>query len=141
MSDSDITAIPLGKVTACGYLDDEKQKLYDKLRGLLDNGQKEEVINELKDIYREDSEFANSLAKCLNIVYYYKDSNYSIIAQNTQDDNLEITTEYYHFHNILEVIQNSSQYQGNLADTLFTGISGIFNSMATLAGKTKERIA
>ena len=141
MPNSNIPTIISSPIAACGYLDDEKQELYDKLRGLLDNGQKEEVINELKDIYREDSKFADSLAKCLNIVYYYKDSNYSIIAQNTQDDNLEITTQYYNFHNILEVIQNSSQYQGNLADTLMAGISGIFNSMATLARKTKERIA
>ncbi|GAB0173975.1 hypothetical protein NHP164001_19970 [Helicobacter trogontum] len=42
---------------------------------------------------------------------------------------------------VIESKTNLLEYQGNTADTLMSGLSGIFASMATLLRKIKERIA
>ena len=125
------------------------EKKYQQLKSLLDKGQREQVITELKILYPKDPCLANSLAnrlgidiqKELGIIYHYQDSNYSTTAQITNENSFEIITQYDSFHDILEVIQNYSQYKGNLADTLMAGISAMFASMAELLRKTKERIA
>lgn len=125
------------------------EKKYQQLKSLLDKGQREQVITELKILYPKDSYLANSLAnrlgidiqKELGIIYHYQDSNYSTTAQITNENSFEIITQYDSFHDILEVIQNYSQYKGNVTDTLMAGISAMFASMAELLRKTKERIA
>ena len=125
------------------------EKKYQQLKSLLDKGQREQVINELKILYPKDPYLANSLAnrlgidiqKELGIIYHYQDSNYSTTAQITNENSFEITTQYDNFHDTLETIRNYSQYKGNLADTLMAGISAMFASMAELLRKTKERIA
>ena len=125
------------------------EKKYKELKSLLDKGQREQVINELKILYPKDPYLANSLAnrlgidiqKELGIIYHYQDSNYSTTAQITNENSFEIITQYDNFHDTLETIRNYSQYKGNVADTLMAGISAMFASMAELLRKTKERIA
>ena len=114
------------------------EKKYQKLKSLLDKGQREQVINELKILYPKDSYLAHSLAnrlgidiqKELGIIYHYQgfDST-SILQDNTQTNSTEIVTQYNSFHNTLEAIQNATQYKGNLADTLMAGISGVFGAI------------
>lgn len=125
------------------------EKKYKELKSLLDKGQREQVITELKILYPKDPYLANTIAnrlgidiqKELGIIYHYQDSNYSTTAQITNENSFEITTQYDNFHDTLETIRNYSQYKGNLADTLMAGISAMFASMAELLRKTKERIA
>ena len=74
----------------------------------------------------------NALAESTNQPFTYQDSN--ITAKEIINDDNTSTL-------IIESNTNLLEYQGNTADTLMAGISGVFNSMATLAGKTKERIA
>ena len=126
------------------------EKKYQQLKSLLDKGQREQVITELKILYPKDPYLANTIAnrlgidiqKELGIIYHYRDfDSISILENNTQTKSAEIVTQYNSFHNTLEAIQNATQYKGNLADTLMAGISAMFASMAELLRKTKERIA
>ena len=135
MSDSAAVTISI-KGSNVGY---SYEKMSQELQSLLDEGQREEVISVLKDVYSKDSDLASSLANSLNIdmqelgiIYHYQDSN--ITAKEIINDDNTSTL-------IIESNTNLLEYQGNTADTLMAGLSGIFNSMATLARKTKERIA
>lgn len=113
------------------------ERKYQELKNLLEKGQREQVVTELRILYPKDSYLANLLAnrlgidiqKELGIIYHYQDTDSTTTAQITQDNSIEITTEYNSFHNILEVIQNYSQYKGNLADTLMAMVSGVFGAI------------
>ena len=74
----------------------------------------------------------NTLAESTNQPFTYQDSNITA-KEIIKDDNTSTL--------IIESNTNLLEYQGDTADTLMAGLSGIFNSMATLARKTKERIA
>ncbi|EQM94587.1 hypothetical protein HRAG_02365, partial [Helicobacter bilis ATCC 43879] len=121
------------------------EKKYQQLKSLLDKGQREQVITELKILYPKDPCLANSLANRLGIdiqkelgIYHYRDSNYSTTAQITNENSFEITTQYDNFHDTLETIRNYSQYKGNVTDTLMAGISGIFGAVEKGAEKITE---
>ena len=121
------------------------EKKYQQLKSLLDKGQREQVITELKILYPKDPYLANSLANRLGIdiqkelgIYHYRDSNYSTTAQITNENSFEITTQYDNFHDTLETIRNYSQYKGNVTDTLMAGISGIFGAVEKGAEKITE---
>ena len=112
------------------------EKKYKELKSLLDKGQREQVITELKILYPKDPYLANTIANRLGIdiqkelgIYHYRDSNYSTTAQITNENSFEIITQYDNFHDTLETIRNYSQYKGNVADTLMAGISGIFGAI------------
>ena len=112
------------------------ERKYQELKNLLDKGQREQVINELRILYPKDSYLANLLANRLGIdsekelgIIYYQDSNSITTAQITQDNTIEITTQYDNFHDILQVIQNATQYKGTLSDTLMAGVSGVFGGI------------
>ena len=132
----DITTLIMPKIVIYNPKD-YPEKEYKRLKILLDNGKREEVINELKILYPKDSYLANLLAnrldidiqKELGILYHYQDLNYSTTAQITNENNLEITMQYDNFHDTLQTIKNATQYKGNLADTLMAMVSGAFGAM------------
>ena len=112
------------------------ERKYQELKNLLDKGQRNQVINELRILYPKDSYLTHLLANRLGIdlekelgFIYYQDSNSITTAQITQDNTIEITTQYDNFHDILQVIQNATQYKGTLSDTLMVGISGVFGAI------------
>ena len=113
------------------------EKEYKRLKILLDNGKREEVIDELRILYPKDSYLADLLAnrlsidleKELGIIYHYQDTDSTTTAQITQDNTIEITTQYDNFHDTLQTIKNATQYKGNLADTLMAMVSGAFGAM------------
>lgn len=118
------------------------QKEYRRLKALLDKGQREQVINDLKVRYQKDRDLAYELthrleidlAKELNVIHYdnLKDKNasYIIIADyNTQTQELSLSLESEIFNTLLDTIHYYSQYKGNFADTLMSGISGVFGAM------------
>ncbi len=141
----DITTLTMPRIVIYAG-PDYPQKEYERLKALLESGKREEVIHELKILYPKDSYLANLLAnrlgidiqKELGIIYHYQDSNYSTTAQITNENSFEIITQYDSFHDILEVIQNYSQYKGNVTDTLMAGISGIFGAVEKGAEKITE---
>ncbi|MDY5185100.1 hypothetical protein [Helicobacter trogontum] len=86
------------------------QKEYRRLKALLDKGQREQVINDLKVRYQKDRDLAYELAhrleidlaKKLNVIHYdnLKDKNasYIIIADyNTQTQELSLSLESVFF--------------------------------------------
>ena len=116
---------------------DYPQKEYERFKALLESGKREQVITELRILYPKDSYLANLLAnrlgidleKELGIIYHYQDIDSTTTAQITQDNTIEITTQYDNFHDTLQTIKNATQYRGNLADTLMAGVSGVFGAI------------
>ena len=124
------------------------QKEYARLKTLLDKGQREQVVDDLKGHYRKDKDLAYELsyrlgidlAKELDILHYdnFKDKNasYIVVADyNAQTQEFYVSLDSEVFNQLLDTIDHYTQYQGNTADTLMSGLSGVFASIATLAEK------
>ena len=132
----DITTLTMPRIKIYSPAD-YPQKEYERFKALLESGKREQVITELRILYPKDSYLANLLAnrlgidleKELGIIYHYQDIDSTTTAQITQDNTIEITTQYDNFHDTLHTIKNATQYRGNLADTLMAGVSGVFGAI------------
>ena len=132
----DITTLTMPRIKIYSPAD-YPQKEYERFKALLESGKREQVITELRILYPKDSYLANLLAnrlgidleKELGIIYHYQDIDSTTTAQITQDNTIEITTQYDNFHDTLQTIKNATQYRGNLADTLMAGVSGVFGAI------------
>ena len=129
------------------------QKEYARLKTLLDKGQREQVVDDLKGHYRKDKDLAYELsyrlgidlAKELDILHYdnFKDKNasYIVVADyNAQTQEFYVSLDSEVFNQLLDTIDHYTQYQGNTADTLMSGVSGVFGGIDKGLTKAIEMI-